>query len=45
VFEVYQNAFDSSEFGLASAEAIILFIIVMVFAAIQFRFLRSEEEY
>lgn len=45
VFEVYQNAFDSSEFGLASAEAIILFAIVVLFAVVQFRYLRSEEEY
>lgn len=45
VFEVYQNAFDSSEFGLASAEAIVLFAIVLLFALIQFRFLRSDEEY
>lgn len=45
VFEIYQNAFDNSEFGLASAEAMILFAIVMVFAVLQFRFLRGEEEY
>jgi multiple sugar transport system permease protein len=45
VFEIYQNAFDSSEFGLASAEAIVLFGIVMLFALLQFRFLRSDEEY
>lgn len=45
VFEIYQNAFDNSEFGLASAEAMILFGIVMVFAVLQFRFLRGGEEY
>jgi multiple sugar transport system permease protein len=45
VFEIYQNAFDNSEFGLASAEAMILFAIVMVFAVVQFRLLRGEEEY
>jgi multiple sugar transport system permease protein len=45
VFEIYQNAFDSSEFGLASAEAIILFAIVALFALIQFRSLRSDVEY
>lgn len=45
VFEVYQNAFDASEFGLASAEAIVLFAIVVVFAVIQFKYLRSDEEY
>jgi multiple sugar transport system permease protein len=45
VFEIYQNAFDASEFGLASAEALVLFAIVMVFAVTQFRYLRSDEEY
>lgn len=45
VFEIYQNAFDSSEFGIASAEAMILFAIVMFFAVLQFRYLRSEEEF
>lgn len=45
VYEIYQNAFDSSEFGIASAEAIILFAIVLVFALIQFRYLRSDDEY
>lgn len=45
VFEIYQNAFDAGEFGIAAAEAIILFGIVMVFAAIQFRYLRSDDEY
>ena len=45
VFEIYQNAFDSSEFGIASAEAIILFAIVLVFAFVQFRYLGSDDEY
>jgi len=38
VYEIYQNAFDSGEFGLASAEAVILFAVTVVFALIQFRF-------
>lgn len=45
VFEVYQNAFDAGEFGLASAEAMVLFGIVILFALVQFRYLRSDEEY
>lgn len=46
VFEIYRNAFDLGEFGLASAEAMILFAIVMAFAVLQFRFLSGgEEEY
>jgi multiple sugar transport system permease protein len=45
VFEIYQNAFDSGEIGLASAEAVVLFVITIVFAVVQFRYLRSDEEY
>jgi multiple sugar transport system permease protein len=45
VFEIYQNAFDAGEFGLASAEAMVLFVITMVFALVQFKYLRSDEEY
>ncbi len=45
VFEIYQNAFDASEFGLASAEAVILFLIVAAFAVVQFRWLRGGEEF
>lgn len=45
VFEIYQNAFDAGEFGLASAEAVVLFVITIIFAAIQFRYLRGEEEF
>ena len=45
VFEIYQNAFDASEFGIASAEAVVLFAIVTVFALVQFRALRSDNEF
>ncbi|MGI8905902.1 MAG: carbohydrate ABC transporter permease [Candidatus Sumerlaeaceae bacterium] len=45
VFEIYQNAFDAGEFGLASAEAVILLIITILFAMVQFRYLRSSDEY
>lgn len=45
VFEIYQNAFDASEFGIASAQALVLFGLVLLFAAIQFRWLRSDDQY
>ena len=45
VYEIYQNAFVASEFGIASAEAIILFGLVMIFAIIQFKWLQSDEQY
>ncbi len=45
VFEIYQNAFVANEFGIASAEAIILLGLVIVFAIIQFKWLRSDDQY
>lgn len=44
VFEIYQNAFGAGEFGLAAAEAMVLFVITVIFALIQFRVLRGGEE-
>lgn len=44
VYEIYQNAFSAGEFGLAAAEAMVLFIITVVFALVQFRVLRGGEE-
>ena len=44
VFEIYQNAFDAGEFGLASAEAVVLFVLTVIFALIQFKALRSDNE-
>lgn len=45
VFEIYQNAFDAGEFGLASAEAVVLFVLTVIFALIQFKALKSDNEY
>lgn len=44
VYEIYQNAFGAGEFGLAAAEAMVLFVITVIFALVQFRFLRGGEE-
>lgn len=44
VYEIYQNAFSAGEFGLAAAEAMVLFVITVIFAVLQFKFLRGGEE-
>lgn len=37
VYEIYQEAFMNSRFGLACAESIVLFVILMLLTAVQFR--------
>ncbi|HIX15602.1 MAG TPA: sugar ABC transporter permease [Candidatus Hungatella pullicola] len=37
VYEIYQEAFINSRFGVACAESIVLFLILIVLTAIQFR--------
>lgn len=44
VHVIYKTAFRDYAFGLASAQAVILFLIIMIFAIIQFRALRSDED-
>jgi multiple sugar transport system permease protein len=43
VFDIWENAFRFWRTGYASAEAVILFIIVLVLTLFQFRAIRSEE--
>ncbi|HEX7589010.1 MAG TPA: sugar ABC transporter permease [Anaerolineae bacterium] len=45
VTQIYNNGFKDFNFGLASAQAFVLFIIVASVAVFQFRFLRSDVEY
>lgn len=45
VTQIYNNAFKSFNFGVASAQAFILFLMVGAVAVIQFRSLRSDVEY
>lgn len=45
VYEIYQNAFVANEFGIASAEALILFTLVMIFAVIQFKWLSTDDQF
>lgn len=45
VFLIYESAFRFFDFGLASAQAMVMFILVVVLAVVQFRFLGSDVEY
>lgn len=45
VYRIYTTAFQRFDLGYASAQAIVLFAIILVFAAIQFRWLGREVEY
>lgn len=45
VYRIYQIAFERFQFGLSSAGAVLLAILVIAFAAIQFRFLSTDVEY
>lgn len=45
VTQIYANGFKEFEFGLASAQAFVLFAIIAVLAVFQFRVFRSDVEY
>ena len=45
VFYIYKIGFVHFEFGYASAQAVILFLIIMIFSLLLFRSLSSEVEY
>lgn len=45
VYRIYQEAFQRFNLGLASAQAIVLFLLTFVLAAVQFRFLGQNVEY
>jgi len=44
-FLIYENAFKKFDFGIASAQSVVLLAIVLFIAIIQFRFLSSDLEY
>jgi multiple sugar transport system permease protein len=44
VYEIYSNAFGFHKMGYASAEAVVLTLIVLVLTILQFRFFRTGEE-
>lgn len=43
VYDIWENAFRYFRMGYASAEAVILFAIVLLLTLVQFRLIRSEE--
>ncbi len=45
VMQIYNNGFKAFDFGVASAQAFILFLMVSAVAVVQFRALRSDVEY
>jgi multiple sugar transport system permease protein len=45
VTQIYQNGFQQFRYGVAAAQAFILFLIIASVAIVQFRFLRSDVEY
>jgi multiple sugar transport system permease protein len=45
VTQIYNSAFKDLNFGVASAQAFVLFIMIALLAVLQFRFLRSDVEY
>jgi multiple sugar transport system permease protein len=40
---IYKTAFRDSEFGLAAAQAVILFVIILIFSIIQYRVLKTDD--
>ena len=45
VTQIYQTVFSQFRYGVASAQAMVLFLIVVSFAVVQFRFFRTDVEY
>ena len=43
LFDIYENGFRYFRLGYASAEAVILTLIVIALTAVQFKFVKSEE--
>lgn len=45
VYSIYQDAFQNFQFGYASAQAVILFFLVMALTIVQFRFVERRVHY
>ena len=45
VFLIFRSAFDFFNYGLASAQAMVLFLIILIVTAIQYRWLSADVEY
>lgn len=42
VYTIYRTAFTATEFGAASAQGVVLFVIIMIIALVQLRLIRSK---
>ncbi len=42
VYTIYRTAFSSTQFGLAAAQSIVLFLIIMVVSIVQLRFFKAD---
>jgi multiple sugar transport system permease protein len=42
---IYNSAFRDFNFGLAAAQALVLFVIILTFSFVQFKWLNTEVEY
>ncbi len=38
VFNIYRDAFVNFRFGIGSAQALVLFVIILILTVVQFRF-------
>lgn len=45
VTQIYNNGFKDLNFGVGAAQAFVLFVMIAIIAAFQFRFLQSDVEY
>jgi len=45
VYSIYQDAFQNFQFGFASAQAVILLVLVMGLTLVQFRFVERLVHY
>ena len=45
VYLIYETAFRSFDFGRASAQAMVLFVVIFIFGIVQFKLLSSRAEY
>lgn len=45
VTQIYQNGFQQFRYGIAAAQGVILFLLILGVAVVQFRALRSDVEY
>jgi sn-glycerol 3-phosphate transport system permease protein len=45
VYSIYQDAFINFRFGIGSAQALVLFVIIMILTLVQFKVLEKKVHY